>query len=292
MTSQYDEYAQPSRYSAEIETAQAISSMQLPTARESLLTEARQYQKIHYALVTRVSGGELLLLNNGYEEDPPMALPLSASDEPDRLGLQLYHRTATQVDLGGKRVLEVGCGHGGGASYLVRTFAPTSYTGLDLNADGIAFCKQRHNLPGLEFVQGDAEDLPFPDQSFDVVINVESSHCYLDFPHFLTEVGRLLRPGGHFLYADARHAYDIAGWQAALADGPLRMVSLRNISAEVARGLEKNLRHSIDVVVYKRLFPESLHGVVDDIVGTNHMRFCRDLLSGAISYWMYHFAKT
>ena len=37
-----------------------------------------------------------------------MAIPLPASDEPKRYSIQLYHRTATQVDLSGKRVLEVG----------------------------------------------------------------------------------------------------------------------------------------------------------------------------------------
>ena len=44
-----------------------------------------------------------------------MALPLAESEEPDRYFIQLYHRVATQVDLTGKRVLEVSCGHGGGA---------------------------------------------------------------------------------------------------------------------------------------------------------------------------------
>jgi SAM-dependent methyltransferase len=291
MTSDYGEQAEQPRYSGDAETGRATSSMELPTAREALLTEARQYQKIHYGLVTRCSGDELLLLNNGYEEDPPMALPLSESDEPDRLGLQLYHRTATQVDLSGKRVLEIGCGHGGGASYIVRTLGPASYTGMDLNSDGIAFCRNRHQLPGLEFLAGDAEHLPFADQSFDAVINVESSHCYLDFPGFLAGVARVLRPGGHFLYADARHSYDIAAWQAAMADAPVRMLSRRDISAEVARGLERNLQRSIDVVVYKRIFPAHMHGLVDNMVGMNHMRFCRDLRSGAISYWMYRFAK-
>ncbi len=133
-----------------------------------------------------------------------MALPLAASDEPNRFGIQLYHRVATQADLNGKQVLEVSCGHGGGASYLVRTLHPASYTGLDFNADGIAFCRKRHKLPGLDFVHGDAESLPFADQSFDAVINVEASHAYPRFPRFLAEVVRVLRPGGHFLYADFR----------------------------------------------------------------------------------------
>ena len=139
-----------------------------------------------------------------------MALPLAESDEPNRFRIQLYHRTATQADLSGKRVLEVGCGHGGGASYLMRTLHPASYTGLDLNPAGIAFCRKRHNLAGLEFVHGDAENLPFPDQSFDAVINIESSLHYPRFPRFLAEVARVLRPGGHFLYADFRPFFVIA----------------------------------------------------------------------------------
>ena len=51
---------------------------------------------------------------------------------------------------------------------------PASYTGLDLNPAGLALCRKRHNLPSLDFVRGDAENLPFPDQSFDAVINIES----------------------------------------------------------------------------------------------------------------------
>ena len=143
---------------------------------------------------------DVVFLNWGYEEGPPMGLPLDESDEPNRFCIQLYYQTATQVDLSGKDVLEVSCGHGGGASYLVRTVHPGSYTGLDFNAAGIAFCQKRHNLPDLDFVQGDAQNLPFPDQSFDAVINVKASHIYPNFERFLGEVARVLRPGGHFLY--------------------------------------------------------------------------------------------
>ena len=249
----------------------------------------QSFQNYFYRYVTRRLGADdVLFLNYGYEEDPPMGVPLSAADEPNRFSIQLYQRTATQVDLNGKRVLEVGCGHGGGASYLMRTLHPASYTGLDLNPAGIAFCRKRHNLAGLEFVQGDAENLPFPDQSFDAVINIESSHLYPRFPRFLAEVARVLSPGGHFLYADARSSYGIAGWEAALANAPMRMLSQRVINAEVMRALEKNMQQWQDMT--GRIVPAFLHGLVRGYAPVR--RACQGLQStGSTDYRMYCFAK-
>ncbi|OBF03055.1 SAM-dependent methyltransferase [Mycobacterium sp. ACS4054] len=203
---------------------------------------AREFHNrfLYRYLTHRLASDDVVFLNYGYEEDPPMGVPLSPSDEPNRFFIQLYRRVATQVDLNGKQVLEVGCGHGGGASYLTRALHPASYTGMDLNPAGIAFCRERHRVAGLDFVQGDAEDLPFPDESFDAVINIESSHLYAEFPRFLTEVARVLRPGGHLLYADFRFTGGIAAWEAQLANAPMRMLSQRLINAEVARGMEKN----------------------------------------------------
>jgi fatty-acid O-methyltransferase len=50
----------------------------------------------------------------------------------------------------------------------------------------------------------------------------------------------VLRPGGHFLYADFRLPYKVATWEAELANAPMRMLSQSEINAEVKRGLEKN----------------------------------------------------
>ncbi len=272
--------------------AMGASLTRVPMAIIYRLWQYRFVRKLagkYYPLVTRLLGDEgVLFLNWAYEEDPPMALPLAASDEPNRANIQLYYRTATQADLRGKRVLEVSCGHGGGASYLVRTLHPASYTGLDLNRAGVAFCRERHNLPGLDFVHGDAENLPFPDQSFDAVINVEASHCYPRFPRFLAEVARVLRPGGHFLYADLRPRDGIAAWEAALADAPMRQLSDRVINAQVLRGMEKNSPRSLDLI--GRL-PAFLHGVGREFRGVQGSRFYNALQSGEISYHMCCFAK-
>jgi ubiquinone/menaquinone biosynthesis C-methylase UbiE len=239
-------------------------------------------------LTRRLDGKDLTCLNYGYEEDPPMALPLAASDEPNRFGIQLYHRVATQADLDGKRVLEVSCGHGGGASYLVRTLRPASYTGLDFNADGIAYCQRTHNLPALDFVHGDAESLPFADQSFDAVINVEASHAYPRLPRFLAEVGRVLRPGGHFLYADFRDRKDFSDWETALVDSLMQQVSKRVINADVLRALERNSQRSLDMI---GVLPAFLRPIGRWFAGVPGGWIYRDIQSGQIEYRMYCFTK-
>ena len=250
----------------------------------------KQIWRYWYPLMTRRLGDdEVVFINWAYEEDPPMALPLEASDEPNRAHINLYHRTATQADLSGKRVLEVSCGHGGGASYLMRTLQPASYTALDLNGAGIALCRKRHNLPGLEFVQGDAENLPFNDESFDVVLNVEASHCYPRFPRFLSEVVRVLRPGGYFPYADLRPSNRVAEWQADLTATPMRLLSQKAINEEVLRGIEKNSQNSRDLV--KRHMPALLRFAGREYIGVQGTQLYRYLQSGDISYRMYCFTK-
>jgi ubiquinone/menaquinone biosynthesis C-methylase UbiE len=246
-------------------------------------------KKYWYPLSTRLMGAnEMIFMNWAYEEDPPMAVPLAESDEPNRFFIQLYHRTATQVDLSGKQVLEVSCGHGGGASYLVRTLRPASYTGLDLNPVGIDFCRKTHNLPGLDFAHGNAEDLPFADQSFDAVINVEASHLYSRFPHFLAEVARVLRPGGHFLYTDVRTRSRVAEWEAGLAEVPLRLISERAIDEEVMRGLKKTDR-MIGLVSHRA--PVLLRGWARRVNDMQTSTFYQALRSGDYVYRMYCFTK-
>ena len=240
-------------------------------------------------LTRRLRGEEVLFLNYAFETEPLMNIPLVPDDEKNRACIQLYHHVATQVPLAGKKVLEVSCGHGGGASYLTRTLRPKSYTGLDLNPAGIRFCGERHRVDGLEFINGDAENLPFAENTFDAVINVEASHCYPNFPKFLAEVARVLRPGGHFLYADFRFRERWAEWDAALAAAPLKKENSRNINAEVLRGMEKNSSHSQDLIA--RHLPKILHSVGRDFAGTRGSRIYNALTSGELAYRSYCFVK-
>jgi SAM-dependent methyltransferase len=240
-------------------------------------------------LTRRLREDDVLLLNYAFETDPPLAIPLTPADEPNRACIQLYHHVATQADLRGKRVLEVSCGHGGGASYLVRTLGPAHYTGLDLNPEGVAFCATRHRVPGLEFVRGDAQQLPFADESFDAVVNVEASHCYPALPVFFREVARVLRPGGSFLYADFRFASSFPDWEQAIAGAPMTVRARREINDEVRRGMALNSPRSLALIA--RHLPRFLHGLGRDFAGVKDSRIYSALERGEVSYRSYHLVK-
>ena len=251
--------------------------------------------KMWYPFLTRrLRGEDVCFLNYAYEEEPPLALPLAIEDEPNRACIQLYHHVATQVSLHGQTVLEVSCGHGGGASYLTRSQEPNRYIGLDLNPEAIRFCQERHRIARLHFQTGDAEKLPFESGSFDAVINVEASHCYPDFPQFLAEVARVLRPGGHFLYADFRFSdgtvsSSFSEWDQELANAPLKLCHSRIITAEVLRGMDLNSKHS-EALIIRRL-PKFMHRLGRDFAGVRGSRIYNALQHGELSYRSYCLQK-
>ena len=86
-------------------------------------------------------------MNYGYME-AGFELDLLKTDEGERYPIQLYHHTATQVDIAGKKVLEVGSGRGGGASYIQRYLKTSSLTGIDISESAIQLCKTSHKIEG------------------------------------------------------------------------------------------------------------------------------------------------
>lgn len=243
----------------------------------------RSVWKFWYPFLTRrLLEEDVLFLNYAFEEEPPMNVPLPPQDESNRACIQLYHHVATLAPVRLKDVLEVSCGHGGGASYVTRSLGPRHYTALDLNAAAIHYCRQRHRVDGLDFLQGDAENLPFASNTFDGVINVEASHCYPSFPRFVKEVARVLRPGGYFLYADFRSSERLAEWEKALAEGSLQVLRTRNINAEVLRGLEANSSRSLQLIA--RHLPKFLHPIGRNFAAVKDSPMYNGFLTGEMAY--------
>jgi SAM-dependent methyltransferase len=144
----------------------------------------------------------MTFLNLGYLASPKELGTEDREDTADRVSERLYDQVVGGVDLAGKVVAEIGCGPGAGSAHLARTYSPASLVGVDFNKDMVVWCRKHHDMPNLEFVQGDALNLPIATNSLDAVVNVESSHCYPSRFRFFQEVARVLHPGGSFLFAD------------------------------------------------------------------------------------------
>src|SRR6266404_6427403 len=95
-----------------------------------------------------------------------------------------------------KKVLEIGCGLGTDGAQFAK--AGANYTGIDLTEAAVELARKRFemfDLPG-EFRTADAENLNFPDESFDLVYSHGVLHHTPDTAKAIREIHRVLRPGG------------------------------------------------------------------------------------------------
>jgi SAM-dependent methyltransferase len=164
----------------------------------------RFYNAVTAQLDSSMFGEFSYFLNYGYLAD--LAPQRSVLELPEhcinRNSVKLVFELIGDCLVSGRRVLDVGCGRGGTADVLTKFFSPAAVVGLDLSPAAVAFCRRAHRDSRIRFEQGDAENLPFDDASFDIVTNVESSHGYPDIRAFYRHVHRVLAPGGQFLYTD------------------------------------------------------------------------------------------
>ncbi len=121
--------------------------------------------------------------------------PILIDDELDVL--------STLLPLDGQHIIELGCGAATLARSLVLRHPGSHVTGVEIDAR-----QHAKNLaapqPGLDFVAGVAQAIPFPDADFDLALMLKSlHHVPLDAQALaLREVARVLRPGGHLYISE------------------------------------------------------------------------------------------
>lgn len=99
-----------------------------------------------------------------------------------------------------KRVLDLGCGNGN-VIQLLKSRIPSQYYGLDISEKMIEETKKRFGNE-VKLCVGDAENLPFEDQMFDLIICNASFHHYPRAERAVAEMKRVLKPDGTVILGD------------------------------------------------------------------------------------------
>ncbi len=151
---------------------------------------------------------------------------------------ELRQKTANMARIQpGEQVLDVGCGTGTLAIEVVRRVGRAGrVAGVDPGTEQIARARSkaaRRNLP-IDFQIGVIEHLPFPDQTFDVVLSTLMMH---HLPHSLkrqglAEIARVLKPGGRLVIADFKRKQERQGRAARFHAGGSSMQDLAAMVAD------------------------------------------------------------
>jgi len=129
------------------------------------------------------------------------------------------------------RIIDIGCGFGATNLVLAKRFVDSEIVGVDLSEPLLRLARQAteaaHTGERVRFEKADVHQLPYEDNSFDVVINVNMVHLVEEPVQMLNEIERILVPGGFLFIADLRRSW------LGLVEGPIRS----GLTIEEARNL-------------------------------------------------------
>jgi SAM-dependent methyltransferase len=123
----------------------------------------------------------------------------------EEIGWGQWHQLEREIgmlpDVTGKDVVELGCGTAYFGAWLKRAGA-RRVVGVDVTPaqlDTARRMDEEFGL-GLELIEANAEDVPLPDESFDVVVSEYGASIWCDPALWIAEAARLLRPGGELVF--------------------------------------------------------------------------------------------
>jgi SAM-dependent methyltransferase len=249
---------------------------------DSTLVESMQR---FYDAVARRSP-ELAFLNYGFVDDPE-----APPSDVDLLAMsrRLYEVVLLPFPEGARRAVEVGCGRGGGAKFLLDGRPGLGYLGLDLSAEHVALSRSRISpRHATHFAMADAAFLPVATASADVLFSIEAAQHFERPERFYLEAARVIRPGGWFLLAALWPPSKLP--DAFFATCGLRIVERRDITANVVCSLDRTSDLRQEMVESLDL-PERFRPLLLSWAGVRGTPSYDNLATGAMRYVSYRLQR-
>ena len=155
-----------------------------------------------------------LFMNDGYCDLDNNGMPLSVDLELTdkfvkwKYQVNLYNKIINSTNVNSKdiNILDIACGRGGGVSFYKEILNFKNVYGVDLNPNHIRLCEK--NCKDIIFKIASALELPFSDNSMDIITCVEADSYFRPYENYLEGVHRILKDDGVFIQASP-YLYEI-----------------------------------------------------------------------------------
>lgn len=217
-------------------------------------------------------------MNFGYSKSTSNNITKLHESKKDCVYSNLYQEVVSSVDVHDKKILEVGCGRGGGAAYIANRYQPQLLVAIDIAGNAIRNNKKHYNQKELTFLQRNAESLEINNEKFDVVLNIESSHCYRNINLFFKEVNNILKPKGYFLISDFINRNNNEDYYKLIKDNGFEIIESANITKNVIQAI--NSENENRIIRVNQLLPRSLHFLGYEFIGTIGSQIYNEFVNG------------
>jgi 2-polyprenyl-3-methyl-5-hydroxy-6-metoxy-1,4-benzoquinol methylase len=129
----------------------------------------------------------------------------------------------------GKRVLDIACGSGAGSYMLAGTGRASRVVGVDIAPEAVAYARETYRLGNLAFEEGSIEGYS-TDQSWDLIVCLETIEHVADEGPVLENLRRCLRPGGVLLISSPNRP--VTSPSASIDDAPQNTFHVREFTPE------------------------------------------------------------